>query len=183
MAHGETLHAHRTTRRLGGTLALAAALLCFGAGLPIVAAANDSETTARRVDLGQDVEFVPADGWTARRRGPLDASAAERRGVSLAAEAFPTTASLEREAAALERTVVDQAGVQVTGDSAPVVSRDGATGLRASFQADERRGEYAVFVRDGTAVRIVVAGPDAAMRSAGDDIDAMVHSVRFGGGP
>jgi hypothetical protein len=180
MAHGETLNARPTARSLARTLALALTLLCFGVGLPIVAAASGSDSAAaRRVDLGQAVEFEPAEGWTARDGGPLDASVAQQRGVTLTAEAFPATASLASEAAAAERTVVGRAGLQLAADAAPIAGRDGTAGLRASFQGDERRGEYVVLVQRGTAVRIVVEGPDAAMRAATDDIDEMVQSVRF----
>ncbi|MPY95061.1 MAG: hypothetical protein GEV08_18980 [Acidimicrobiia bacterium] len=76
----------------------------------------------------------------------------------------------------------DEPNWHIAHPAASVTTDSGATGIVEFWESPKRTGRIVVFVDDGVGAQIIVSTTRSEQIDDGDDIDAMVASVKFDGG-
>lgn len=76
----------------------------------------------------------------------------------------------------------DEPNWHIAHPTASVTTDSGVTGIVEFWESPKRTGRIVVFVDDGVGVQIIVSTTRSEQIDDGDDIDAMVASVKFDGG-
>jgi len=178
-------------RNASASLAVVGAVAFFAFGLP----ALDRSLPADRplpagvaYAVGGPVTVVPPEGAgvdLTRTRPAAEGGTAlfVLGGTRFAVVVSPYDGTLAEAVSRLQNKITKANGVQVTGATHTVMTATGVPGVRGSFQAPGRSGEYAVFVHADVVVEATASGSEAHLQSLRPAIDAALRSVSFGGGP
>jgi hypothetical protein len=178
----------RLLRNLWASFAVAATIGAIGIGLPAI---NDSLASARPLPAGQTYEvaagvaLIPPLGAgldvTKTEPGPHQGAALFVVGpVQYAVVVSPFDGTLDAAVARLRGKITSSHGYQIAGGEVPVVTQHGVTGRQGMYASSSRAGRYAVFVADGLAVEVTIAGNDIDLQHALAGIEASVRTISFG---
>ena len=178
-------------RDILGSLAITGAVALIAFGLPFVDhLIPDSQpvTPGKQYQVGGGVTLAPPAGASlnvTRTRPGLDQGTAlfMVEGVRVAVVVTPYRKGLDAAAARLRSKIVRLGDAAVTGGEAPVTTAAGVAGRMGGYGESGRAGTYAVFVADGHSAEVTASGSESDMARLRPELDLMVRSVSFGGGP
>jgi hypothetical protein len=174
-----------------GSLAVVGVVAAVAFGLPFLdRRLPDTRPVTAGVpyQVGGGVSVDPPPGAsldvTRTRPGPARGTALfVVRGVRVAVVVTPYRGDLEGAAARLHRKIVRVGDAQLSGGDAPVrIGRD-VVGRQGRYAGSGRAGTYAVFVADGNSAEVTASGAETDLAMLGPELDAMIHSLTFGGRP
>ncbi len=179
---------YRQLHNVWASLAVAATIAAIGLGLPAI---NRSIPAARALPAHQPYEvaagvaLIPPPGAgldvTKTEPGPRQGAALFVVGpVQYAVVVTPFAGSLNDAATRLRTKITSNRGYQVAGGETRVITHHGVAGTQGMYASSGRDGRYAVFVSDGLAVEVTIAGNDLDLHHALAEIDESVRTISFG---
>jgi hypothetical protein len=174
-----------------GSLAIAGAVAVIAFALPIAdhrvsGTKPVTAGTAYRVGAGVTLA-LPEDASvdvTQTRPGRNQGTAVFTAGaVRVAVVVTPYHNGLDDAAARLRAKIVRSGDAQLAGTEGPVTTVAGVPGRFGGYTGNGRAGTYAVFVADGYSAEVTASGSATDMTRLRPQLDQMVRSVSFGGGP
>ncbi|MFI1994780.1 hypothetical protein [Actinoplanes sp. NPDC020271] len=182
----------RRTLAPAGVVALLVALaLWIVPGLDDAVPVDDPIRAGDVIQVGPEVEFVPATGANL-----VDGL---RRGAAGAGESYPdhvvltyggitfrvvadtydgTPAQLLAQIKKNNEGLRGDGGFRVTGDPVTLTTSSGERGVIAHFDGTEAKGRVAAFVFGQTGVEIIAIGPESVDESTTPAVTDMIRSVR-----
>jgi hypothetical protein len=184
------LGAKRLLLNLLSSIAVAATVAAIGIGLPAI---NSEIPAARpappgRFAVGAGVSVVPPPGSgldaTKTRPGPINGTALFVIGsVRYAVVVTPFDGTLAQAVHRLQVKISGNPGYQVVGGQKPIRTSAGVPGAQGMYSSPGRDGRYAVFLADGVAAEVTVAGNGVELHQVMPQVQASIVTLAFGKSP
>lgn len=170
-----------------GSLAVLSVVALIAVGLPALDRSMPAIRPAPAGEpyaIGAGVSIVPPEGASVdvsrTRPGEYRGTVLFLvEGVRFSVAARPHPGDLEQAADQLRSKITGPAGFQVTGSPREARTEQGVPGVRGTYLAPGRVGEYAVFVHDALAVEATASGPETALREVSPRLDASLGTIAF----